>query len=301
MSTSQPPLIEDEWTFEDLKKLSRQIRTGLRALVQWMLRSVRKSWGWLLVAAGLIAGWQFYQYRAYTPYYSAKASFVYKELHKKTYGEMLDQLNQWLREGAYGSVANALQIPESRARQLRELNALNMYGSRLSEDITTEKSPFYVQAKTLEQGTFDSLGPKIAAYLNNNPYYVSTIRQRITMLQGEVRELEHELQLLDSFKYSYLRHPGTIAAMGSAGAGVNTFNPVALFDKSIEISRAIAEKNAAIDHARSVELLNDFAAPTHPVRIGMGAVLLRSLVLFVVAAIAILLFASIFRMHETAS
>ncbi|MCY1379547.1 hypothetical protein D9M69_672750 [compost metagenome] len=72
-----------------------------------------------------------------------------------------------------------------------------------------------------------------------------------------------------------------------------------LFDKSIDISKAIAEKQTALDRSQSVELLNDFMVAQNPVYPDKKMILLKSVLLFAVITLAIMILSSILKKNET--
>lgn len=294
MSNKQTAPTDDEWQFTDLNQMVKRMGTGLENIKHWFTIQLKKNWLAILLVALLITGWQIYRIRTYVPFYESRASFVYQELHKKTYGEMIDQLNQLVQERSYTTVAKSLNIPEKQAQQILSVEALNLYGSKLSEDITTDKSPFYIRVKVSDKSAFDSLSSKVSLYLNSNPYYVAMLKRKQASLKTEIDQLNHELQLLDSIKYQYIRSNGAIRA-----AGTEPFNPVLLFDKSIDISKAIAEKQTALDRTQSVELLNDFMVAQNPVYPDQKMILLKSVLLFAVITLAIMFLSSILKKNET--
>jgi len=294
MSNKQTPPTDDEWQFTDLNRIAKQIRAGSENIKRWFSIQIKHNWLAILLVAVLITGWQIYRIRTYIPFYESRASFVYQELHKKTYGEMIDQLNQLVQERSYTTVATSLNIPEKQAQQILSVEALNLYGSKLSEDITTDKSPFYIRVKVSDKSAFDSLSSKVSLYLNSNPYYVAMLKRKQVSLKTEIDQLNHELQLLDSIKYQYIRSNGAIRA-----ASTEPFNPVFLFDKSIDISKAIAEKQTALDRTQSVELLNDFMVAQNPVYPDKKIILLKSVLLFAVITLAIMFLSSILKKNET--
>lgn len=298
MSNNQTPEIEDDWRFEDLRRLGTQIRLALIhiwAIVAWQFRKNRVL---LLLSAAIVSGWAVFRVKTHIPLFESKASFVYLELHKKTYGEMLDQLTATVQEKAYGQLAKSLNITEGQAGKIMSIEALNMYGSKLSEDITTDKSPFYISIKALDKRAFDSLALKLSDYLNDNPYYQATIKRKQAKLIEEVAQLRHELQLLDSFKYRYLRSNMAITHMVAPGTA---FDPVALFDKSIDVHRSIVEKEDAIQNTASVALLNGFRVPERPTFLHKTTLFVKALLLFVIAMVAILFYSIVFQKYENVS
>lgn len=293
MSDTQKSPMNDEWKFEDLKRISEQVNSGLSHISKWFSFQFKRNWLVILLLAIVLFGWQAYRVKTYQPFFTSQASFIYQDLHKKTYGEMTDQLNRMIGTQAYKPLAKALNITESQASQMISVEALNMYGSKLSEDITTEKSPFYIRVNTLDKKAFDSLAQKICDYFNRNPYYAATVKRKQIRLAEEIDQLKHELLLLDSIKYQYIRSNGAIRS--SATLHSEAFNPVLLFDKSIDISRSITEKKADLNDVQSVELLNDFSVSEHPVSIDKKAILVKSALIFITATFAILCLSSIFK------
>lgn len=293
MTPNETPPVNDEWRFEELQILAARLQTGFKQALLWLLQQIRRNALLLLLAALLVTGWQVYRIHSYQPYYEGKASFIYKELHKKTYGEMIDRLEQLAQEGAYEELSAQLQISQSQARQISEIRALNMYGSRLSEDITSEKAPFYVQVKLRSGNASETLASKITGYLNNNPYNKESVSRKKITLAEEINDLEQERRMLDSFKLKLLH--GGLIPVSISGKEMESFNPVALFDKSIDVAHAISDKKANLNNMESVSLLNDFSFGARPVSLSKKDVLLKALAVFALATIGIVVISSILR------
>lgn len=285
---------DNEWKFDELKQLYLQVKTGTISFVNWKWKHVKKNIVILILFAIAIASWQYFYYKHQQALYVSKAAFVYKELHKKTYGEMVDQLTTWIQEGNNTAVATALSILPEQAQNIKAIEALNMHGSKLSEDITSEKSPFYIVVKVANKKGFDSLAYKIEPYLNSNPLYITQKNVRKYTLTSEIKTLQHEYQLLDDVKHALLNNQLQIAA------SKNDALPIAeLFQQSIEISKAITEKQAALQSEKAVEILHNFNWSAQPQKKSIMAVTKKGIAIYIIVSLIILLLSSIFRNHDT--
>lgn len=277
MGFSEKEQNKEEADFRELKETAARITDTLWRILHFFSAEFRKN---LVAAVSLllvITGYYAFKYHKQTACYEAKASFVYHELHKKTFGEMIDKMAGLISKGDYKTVAGHLGITEQLAAGILDLRAVNLFGSKLSEDITTEKTPFYIIATTRSKSVLDSLNHAIPHYLNNNTYLVSKNKRKNDIIAQEIERNLTELAMLDSLKQKL---PEILMAdNGSSRSGID---PVTLFQQTISINKDNLEKADVLKNFKSVELLDSFVAGKHPERNSIGYYLGKAGLVFLV-------------------
>lgn len=252
-----------------------------------------KRYFWLLLV--LLAGFTVlgaYQYQK-TKIFEAKASFLFSELQMKTYGEMVDKLQDMIKYKSYGRLATALKLPENQAVAILDIKAENRHGARLSEDISDKKIPFYIRVVASNNQVFDTLQGALENYLNNNTYVQEMLARSSRILEQNIAYGRRELAMLDSLKMAYTRSLDKPAS--SVYPSANAFNPVMLYEKGEKINMDLAKMQAQLDDRRAVHTLDKFMVTEGPMQKSIWFFGLRYLIFFSVASVVLMFILSIFR------
>lgn len=283
---------DDELSFKDFKNQLQQFRHFLRSLVHLAWQNIRRYYLLLIV---LLAGFGFWAYREYkdSKIFEAKASFVYIELQKKIYGEMLDKVQDMIKAKSYNRVAEALGIPVDQARSIIAISAENIYGSKLSEDITEKNQTFYVNVMAGNSKVFDSLQYAIEHYLNNNVMVKELVGRRLKVMQQKIAYQKSELAMLDSLKTAYTK--SVAQSSGSVYPAASQFDPVALYEKGEKILHDLTDMETLVEDYRAVQTQDRFLVTEQPVGKSILSFAARYFALFLVSAVALFFLLSIFR------
>ncbi|RYZ32641.1 MAG: hypothetical protein EOP49_37220 [Sphingobacteriales bacterium] len=246
----------------------------------------------MLVILGICAWFAYRQYKD-SKVFEAKASFIYIELQKKTYGEMLDKLQDMIEAKSYNRVADALSVAPEKARAIVSIAALNLYGSRLSEDITEKNQSFYVQVVAADAHVFDSLQYAIENYLNNNVLVKELVARKRKTLQEKITYQRSELAMLDSLKLAYTR--SVAQSSGSAYPAATQMNPVPVYERGEKVLHDITEMEALLADYRAVQTQDRFLVTEQPVGKSATSIAIRYLAIFVLASIGLIFLISMFR------
>lgn len=287
MKTQNP----DELGLQEIRKLTTQIAHMSSHLWQSFSTFLRTHILWcLLILIGSLAyfGYQFTQEK---PIYTAKAAFVYHELHKKTYGEMTDNLNRLLHEKSYHHVSSLLSLPESSLNALQSIKAVNMHGALLSEDINGDKSPFYVVVTSSETSLFDSLDNVLVQFYNQNPYAKKMISRKKAIIQGEIDRIQSELSILDSIKIPLSHSPHSFTIRNTS---IET-NPITIFEKTIELNHLLLEKNDVLENYQAVDLLTPFSTSVQQIFRPLSWFISRAILTALAGIILLYILSSIFK------
>lgn len=282
---------DDELSFQDFKQQWQLLRKFLRSILGIAIRSIRRYYPLLLVLLAVFAVLGYYRYKG-SKVFEARASYVYVELQKKTYGEMIDKLQDMIKSGSYNRLAGSLQISGAQAKSIVALKAENIFGAKLSEDITEDKKQFYIHVTATNNTVFDTLQYALENYLNNNVLVKETIARKKKILQQRVTYLEGELVMLDSLKVAYTK------SLDKPSAGVypsNTqFNPVQLYEKGEKINQDLADMRTLLDDYRAVQTQDRFLVAEEPAEKAVSTAV-KYFALYLIAVIALIFMLSIFK------
>lgn len=286
------PQQDDELSFKDFKNQLHQLRLFLRGALNLTWRNIRRYYLLMIPLLIIFAALGYKQYKD-SKIFEAKASFVYIELQKKTYGEMLDKLQDMIEAKSYHRVAEALSIPVDEAKSIIAISAQNVYGSKLSEDITEKTRFFYVNVEATDSKVFDSLQYSVEHYLNNNVLVKELVARKTKMLEQKVAFQKSELAMLDSLKVAYTK--SLSQSSGSAYPVANQFNPVTLYERGEKIIHDITSMQGLLDDYRAVQTQDRFLVTESPVGKSVITTAVKYFAFFLLSCIGLFFLLSIFR------
>jgi hypothetical protein len=263
----------DDTTITDVKKYAASIKFFYQKLLAFIIAAVKKNWYLLLLGIALGAGIAYYKFKQSKPYFEGRASFTFSDFNKKIYGEMADQLKALCNSGSYKILAEKMNMSEADAAKIADIDGENIAGSRLSDDITETKQPFYIHVKLHDRQIADSLPVKLENYFNNNPQVKAMIITNLGKMKARLVYSNDQLHRLDSLKSVYQFYLAHQTA-GSASI-INTFNPVDLFTASEKLFIAKTDMEWGIATYRVVKIFNPFVINAYPVSVSLRSLLIR--------------------------
>ena len=157
----------------------------------------------VLICFGIVG---FFSGHDKTEHYEAGITCTYNDLHKKSYGEMIVILNDYLKDHQYEYVAKSLGITNLEAQSILSIKAQNVTGGALQEDFSQEKLPFYIKYIILNPTYASKINSGIMYYLQNCSY--NTVRRniRVNNAHQKIAFLAHQLNQMDSIKLAYYNY-----------------------------------------------------------------------------------------------
>lgn len=284
--------LDDELSFRDFRQQLQQLRIFLNNTLKLLTDYTKRYWLLVFILLAGFSGLGYYKYKE-SRVFEAKASFVYEELQKKTYGEMLEKLDYMVQSGSYGKVADALSLSREQARSILAIEAQNMYGAKLSEDITETQKLFYVNVVATKGQIFDSLPYALEHYLNNNVRAKELVDKHTKILQQKIAHTKEDLIRLDSLKVAYnhsLDKPSS--ALYPSGS---PFNPVLIYDKGEKMLHDLTTMQALLDDYRIVRTQDKFMVTEMPYGKSAMTFAIKYFAFFLASCIALFFLLSIFR------
>lgn len=263
----------DDTTITDVKNYIASIKLFYQKLTGFIIAAFKKYWYLLLLGIALGAGLAYYKLKQAQPYFEGKATFTFSDFNKKIFGEMADKLKSLCNSGSYKTLADKLNMSETDAAKIADIEAVNIAGSPLADDITEAKQPFYVRVKLRDRQIADTLLVKLENYFNNNPQVKNLMVTNTGKMKERLAYANDQIQRLDSLKSVYQFYLAHQTA-GSASI-INTFNPVDLFTASDKLFITKTDMEWGIANYRVVKIFDPFVINTYPVRVSLSSLLIK--------------------------
>jgi hypothetical protein len=283
-------MIDDRDVKSFLTGFSRFLRIGLA----YILMSVRKNLTAALLIFLLVSGaGVFYSLRpAGKPYFQSDMACMFNNLNKKAYGEMVEKLNILARSASYNQLAASLHLSPEQAAKIISLEAKNISGSPLQEDVSPgSHSPIYFIAKTTDRSIFGSLQEALINYLNSSPYQQLRNKLELERLDHKTKFQEHNLRQIDSIIASYPAFLKDTKANDDSTSGLSSIRDLMTWKDSLENNMLKDEESKSF--MQSVEVIHGFLPPDMPSRDGHKAWWLFVVLGFIAAVLGSLLINSL--------
>lgn len=225
---------EDKIAIPGLKAIVKEILILFFGAISFIFFVIRK-WKFLMLAGlllGLIAGYIYYSKKP--SYYNVSMVVVFNELTKKTYAEILDQLDQLTTAESSERLARELKVSREVAESIFFIDAKNINNGALRLDTSTKtRQPFKIVLGLTNNNSADTLQTVIINYLNNSPYLKKFKEEQRRNYLDKISFIDRELAKLDSLKSEYTR---SLASSGkSATIYNNAFDPAEIYVHSNEL------------------------------------------------------------------
>lgn len=189
----------------------------------------------IFIALLLGIGFGLYRYSGSSYLYKGTMLIRFNTLSPRTYGELLDQLNQLASTGSVKELSDALNIAPQTAAAITAINSRTLYNMVLSDTNSQVRDRVFKISVTLQNDQIpaDTLSQAFLNYLNSLPFVVSS-RQKEKEIQAEkLAFINKELHKLDSANTLL----SSVQAYAKTG---NTVNPTGFY-----IQYLLQEKEAA--------------------------------------------------------
>lgn len=225
---------EDKIAIPGLKAIIKEILILFFGAISFIFFVARK-WKFLMLAGlvlGLIAGYIYYSKKP--SYYKVSMVVVFNELTKKTYAEILDQLDKLTTAESAERLAGELKVSRDIAGSILFIDAKNINNGALRLDTSTKtRQPFKIILALTNNNSADSVQTAIINYLNNSPYLKKFKEEQRRNYLDKILFIDRELAKLDSLKNEYTR---SLASSGkSATIYNNAFDPAEIYVHSNEL------------------------------------------------------------------
>jgi len=229
--------------------------TGLRAIIYELLRLFFRGLAFIgfcvrkykyFITLTFVLGMAFgYVYYSMKPsHYKAAMIVQFNKLTKKTYSEMVDQLNHLIASAPAGRLSRELQVSQRVAGKMQSVTALDMDDHSLSSDTSTKvDQPFKIVVGIRDDFDFvlDTLSTGILNYLNYSPYLARLTEEEQKANQIKLAVIDNDLAKLDTLKSEYNRF--LVTAKISSTVYSNAINPADFYAQGLKL---LAERDLTI-------------------------------------------------------
>lgn len=253
----------DNVSIQDIKSYAANLKLFYVKLVLFGINALKKYWYLLLTGVLLGGGFAYYKQQRARPFFEGKATLTFSDFNKKMFGEMTEKLRGLANSGSYKTLSEKLNINEEDAKKIIDIEAINIAGSPLADDITEGKQPFYIRVKLKDRQLADTLLVRVESYFNNNPQVKSLMVNNSRKMRERLEYITAQLQKLDSLKAAYQFY---LAHQSAASSGtINTFNPVDLYTTSEKLYATKTDLEWGIINYKVVKILDPFILNDNPV------------------------------------
>lgn len=228
------------------------------------LAARRKIW-YIIIGTllGATLGWGYYKTRQ--AFYKASMIVTFNKLTKKTYAEIIDQLNQLATSGHTTKLAADLQIPQNVAKSILFFDAMNIYDVSLKSD-TSQKigQPFKIIIGIRDSINVDSFQKSLVTYLNNLPYLKTVSEVEKDLSTRRIEYIDRDLQKLDSLKTEFTR---SLASGKNVSATFynNAVNPAELYEQSTSLlARREQAQKIILYESETIAVIDNLQATKNP-------------------------------------
>lgn len=256
----------DEYKMVDIKDIRSFMSDFLSFLgkaVRYVFVSIKIYWRSFALIFLLVTATGWYRWYQQPAYYEADMVCSYNNLHQKVYGEMMHHLDILARSHSWKQLSQTLHITPKEASAIISIDAKNISGSPLYEDVSGDRLPMYFTIRTDNRNIYPVLERAILSYLNSTPIQQQKDRAEQEKIRAKTAYLDHAIAKTDSVidAYTHFLMHATTVPDSSAGYPAIT----ALFTYQ---ERLVDEKLGQIQHAqllKSVDLVYGFQPSDNPV------------------------------------
>jgi len=248
---------------DDARDFLKSFTSFISNTIRYILTAIKRHWVVTITTFILIAGVGSYYLSTSTPYYKATMVCEFTAMSKKTYGEMLLQLDVLARSHSYTTLAKTLDILEIDAKAIQSIEGNNISGTPLYDDFTGDQGPMYITAKGTSNKIFQDLEQAIPRYLAASPFRIKRNNMEREQQTQKIQYLNEDLISLDSVILAYTTF---IKHAEIAVDSVNLLTKVPqLFELKSEMEEKLQKAKWRIrELEQPVEVLYGFVAPDKP-------------------------------------
>jgi hypothetical protein len=205
-------------------------------------------------------------------YYKADMTVSYVHYEKKIYADMLDKLNSLLQQDEMSELSDILGMNEEELSEMLYIRSFNIRKEALTEDLSTEKIPFYIEVGVTNPEILPVLQDALVAYLNHTEYIQSRLDFMYRKTDEELQFLERRLSVVDSLSRM-------IIIRSDNANDEKTITRMELLEESLAIYARIQEVRGMQAFNLNIEVLDGFVAIENKAGMGFMSFLLYGILI----------------------
>ncbi len=200
-------------------------------------------------------------------YYKGSMILTSTKLYKKTFADIVEQLNNVSSSGMSSSLSRELNISPDIAKEIRYFDTKNTFDKPLKEDTSTKlNQPFKIVIGLNNADSIARMQEALLAYLNNRPQLKHIREQESLIYTAKLKQLDSELANIDSLKREFNKFLATSKI--NATVYSSAINPAEIYEQSINLlrEREYTQRLLTIEN-NAVSLLDGFkvSVSTRPI------------------------------------
>lgn len=240
---------------------ARKDEIDLVALVLQAVRAIRSNF-WLILlffVLGTALGFGYY--------YSSRKVFenkmiVSSKIMTESYSKKLvDNLNQYIREGNRAALASQLSITEQTAREIGYIKIESPYSNEGEISKEIDRVHFVITVDVFSQDILPDLQKGLISYFENNEYVKIRVNQNREFLKTVIAKIDQEIKDLEGLKAKI--YSGDLFQNSKNGV---MFDPTVVNTKIIDLTREKIKYQNDLELVNSVQLLEGFTRFDKPVK-----------------------------------
>jgi hypothetical protein len=189
--------------------------------------------------------------------YEAEMTVSYNHYEKKIYADMLEKLNKLIESKSYASLSDLLNIPEEKAESIKGIKGLNIKREELTEDLSTEKVPFYIVVKVTDVSLLNELEDALIKYLDGTEFIQTRLAYMKEKSERELIFLENRLHTVDSLSNLLILQEGNLL-------NEKRVTRMELLQETLALYERIQSVKGSLAFNLNIEVLDGFVANEEP-------------------------------------
>lgn len=234
----------------------------LSAMFSSFRQFIRRNILWMLLFGilGAVVGGVYWYLRP--RHYQAEMTVSYVHYEKKIYADMLQKINVLASTGDYEEMASLLDLPEETVRKVKAVAGYNIRNEDLTNDLSTEKIPFYIKVNVEDLGVLPALEPALVHYLNNTQFIQDRLDYMLEKSRQDLVFLERRLKVVDSLS--------SILIIRKEGMNdEKTITRMELLQEALTLHDRIQQVKGSMKFNQNIEVLDGFVPSDRPAGRGL--------------------------------
>lgn len=238
----------------------------VKQVIHYILASVKKYFLLAVIIFSLISASAFYYWKTQKPYYEVEMVCAFNNLTKKVYGEMLYKLDLLIQSRSYPALAQTLDLPIKDVEQITSIQAKNIAGSPLYEDVNTDQTPMYISVKASDKKVLTALQTALINYLNNgSPFRQRRNKMEMEIIGTKLKFLNRDMYQADSIIAAYTNFLKRTRSVTDSAAGFSNIAAMMKYKNELE-EKQVQQEWRLQEIQNSVEVLHGFIIPDYPAK-----------------------------------
>lgn len=265
---------EDQVALPGIRTFIREVLAVFFNLLSFIEHVIRKKKWFIIVGLILGIAFGFLYFQTKREHFKASMVVSFNKLTKKTYAEMLSQLDVLSYTGSSSKLATELNISEQAAASIIYVESKNLNNEALESDTSTKiHQPFKITVGILDKTYADTIQNAFIGFMNSRPLVKKLGEIERKYYADKLIYLDRQLAKIDTLISEYNQFLATSKI--SSTVYNNAIDPATIFEQS---NLLIAEKERTLKYitieSDAVVLIDGFKTTMFPQQSSLAVYLL---------------------------